>query len=656
MRLNTLLFVLFAAATVYFVTSSSQKTSGKVSSYADVELPELPEDSELIDEDTDPQKLQDLTLPQLLALDTETTEFIRLATIDAPEETSEWALAIENEFARFKVLKLILYTWADQSPKTCAFWVEQMPAYDKNLELFKTVAESWASNAPTSAMEEYRSKDKKNKAKYGKFVLPLTKSILKVWAEKSPDLAASWITQNIPNLNERKELYPVIMHAWFERSLPSRLFSWLIQFKYDEEADLDSVFLMQEWVKKDSKAAFEWLSKQLSNDYIDELLETAVDTLADKDLKACEQYLNNPQYSSLKNALVQAIIVKTSGKDDKKALNALSKLNDVELIHSICHKSSMQLVGRDDDALLYVKAAGFLTFHDLEEFFLKWTEASSRDVLKWLKSANYNEFSEDLFKFMVKKWNQDQYNPKITDNTVELMIIYLKQQPDLQNKEIPIEALPSSFKQSYQKKINSWNDRRIEIISKCAALWAEKNYEEALLFALADPSTVFTSVCLKGILPVTPEKSFDSTLKRIEQLKDNYAKEELFSLLALSRADKSPSQTFELLQNRGLMDSTFVIEAIDRGIIHKRDELNKVLDKTRTGNIHIYFPYFFYQFTRLDPKSSLQTLKKYQRKPWHNSALKAIASSYKDYHPNHINEWLKSLSSKEKDIISSILQ
>ena len=656
MRLTTLLFVLFTAATVYFVTSSSQKTSGRVDSYSDIELPELPADSELIDEDTSPETLQDLSLPQLLALDIETADFIRLATIDAPEETSEWALSIENEFARFKVLKHVLYTWADQSPKTCAFWVEQMPAYDKNLELFTTVAESWAANAPTSAMEEYRTKDKKNKPKYGKFVLALTKSILKVWAEKSPDLAASWVTQNIQNQNERKELHPVIMHAWFQKSSPSRLFSWLIQFKYDEEADLDSIYLMQEWVIKDSNAPFEWLSKQLNNDYIDELIEIATDTLADKDLKACEAHMNNPKYSSLRSSLVQAIIVKTSGKDDKKALTALSKLDDVNLISSICYKSAMQLVGKDDDALKYVKAAGFLTFPDLDEFFLKWTEGDSRKVLKWLKSTNYTEFSSDLFNYQLKKWNQDPYNPQIKVGTVELMNIYLKQHPDLQNKEIPIEALPGKFKEKYQKTISSWNDRRMEIISKCAALWASKNYEEALSFALADTSTVFTSVCLEGILPLAPEKSFDLSLKKLDQLKDTYPKKELYSYLALSKADKSPIQTFDLLRKRGLMDSNFVIEAIDRGITHKRVELNKVLERARTSNMHIYFPYYFYQLTRLDPKNSHKSLAKYHRKPWHNSALKAIASSFKDYHPNRLNGWVKSLNQKEKDIISPILQ
>ena len=656
MRFSSLIFVLFVAAAAYFVTSSSQKTSGKVSSYSEIELPELPEDSELIDEDSSPQTLQDLTLPQLLALDPETSDFIRNATIDAPEETSEWALNIENEFARFKVLKHVLYTWADQSPKTCAFWVEQMPAYDKNLDLFITVAQSWASNAPTTAMEEYRSRDKKNKLKYGKFVLPITKAILKVWADKSPDLAASWVTQNIQSQHERKELHPVIMHSWFNKSDPSRLFSWLVQFKYDEDADLDSVFLMQQWVQKDSNAPFSWLSKQISNDYIEQLTEIAADTLAEKDLKACEKHMNNQKYSSIRRALVQAIIVKTSGKDDKKALDALNKLKDIDLINSICSKSAMQLVGRDEDALLYVKAAGFLTFPNLDEFFLKWTEADSRTVLKWLKSTNYHEFAEDLFKYKVKKWNLSSFDEKISANAVELMTIYLKQQPDLQNKEIPVEALPLKFKDSFQKQISSWNDVRMNIISQCAAMWASKNYEEALSFALADSSIVFTSVCLKGILPLAPEKSFAGTLKKLDLLKDTYPKKELFSYLALSKAEKSPHQTFDLLRKKGLMDSNFVIEAIDRGIVHKRDELNKVLERARASNIHIYFPYFFYQLTRLDPNNSHKTLKKYHRKPWHNSALKAIASSYKDYHPNRMNNWVKSLNQKEKDIISSILQ
>jgi len=152
MKPSTIIFVLLTAATVFLVTSTSQKTTGKVPEYSELSLPELKEDSQLIEDTNTPQTLEDLSLPQLLALDPETVDFINTNVEEFPEESAEWALKIENDFARYKVLKTVLYKWADQSPKTCAFWVEQMPAFDKNLDLYITVARSWASNAPTSAI------------------------------------------------------------------------------------------------------------------------------------------------------------------------------------------------------------------------------------------------------------------------------------------------------------------------------------------------------------------------------------------------------------------------------------------------------------------------------------------------------------------------
>ena len=656
MKPSTILFVLLTAATVYLVTSTSQKTTGRVSEYSDVALPELKDDSELLDDTNSPRTLEDLTLPQLLAIDPETAEFINLSTEDYPEETAEWALNVENDFARFKVLRTVLYKWADQSPKTCAFWVEQMPAFDKNLDLYMTVAKSWASNAPTSAMEEYRSRDKKtNKLKYGKFVVHLTKAVLQVWAEKSPDLAASWITQNIQSQKEREEFYPVVMHAWFKTSSPTRLFSWLIQFKYDEVADLDSVFLMKEWVKKDSVAPFLWLNTQIKNDYIDELTHVATDTLADRDLKTCEKHLNNPKLNSIKNSLVESITVKTAGKDDKKALESINKLTDLNLVDSICSRSAMELVGKDDDAMLYVKATGFLNFPKLDDFFLAWADTDSRKVLKWLKEASYHEFSTDFLARQIKKWNQNSLNEQISKETIESTMVYLKSKPNLTTLEMPIESLPAKFKENFQKRIGSWSLRWMQIIENCAALWAAKNYEEALSFALADTSPTFTSVCLRGILPLSPEKSFNNTVKKLDLLKDTYPKKELFSYLALSKAEKSPKQAFDLLKKKGILDSTFVMQAIDLSISKKREELNSVLDKVRTSNMHIYFPYFFYQYTRLDPKKSQQALGRYSKKAWHNSALKAIAAAYKDYHPQRVKNWYKNLKQKDKDIITDII-
>lgn len=656
MKPGTILFVLLTAATVYLVTSTSQKTTGRVSEYSEVTLPELKEDSELLEDTNTPRTLDDLTLPQLLAIDPETAEFINSNTEEYPEETAEWALKIENDFARFKVLRTVLYKWADQSPKTCAFWVEQMPPFDKNIDLYLTVAKSWASNAPTSAMEEYRSIDKKTKKlKYGKFVVPLTKAVLQVWAEKSPDLAASWITQTIPNQREREEFYPVVMHAWFKNSSPERLFSWLIQFKYDENADLDSVFLMQEWVKKDSTAPFLWLSSQIKNDYIEELTNVATDTLADKDLKACEKHLNNPKFAGIKNSLVESITVKTAGKDDKKALESLSKLSDLNLVDAICTRSAMDLVGKDDDALLYVKATGFLDFPKLDEFFLAWADSDPRKVLKWLKEASHHEFSTDFFKRQLKKWNQNTNNEPISKETVELVMIYLGSKPNLSKVEIPVEDLPLRFKERFQKRMTDWNFKWMEIIEDCASLWARKNYDEALSFALADTSSTFTSVCLRGILPLTPDKQYPISLKKLDLLKENYPKKELYSYLALSRAAKSPKEAFDLLKKKGTLNSTFVMQAIDLSINKKRDELHKVLDRLRTSNMHIYFPYFFYQYTKVDPKKSQQTLGAYMKKPWHNSALKAVAAAYIDYHPHRLKGWLKGLNSKDKEIISDII-
>ena len=657
MKPGTILFVLLTAATVYLVTSTSQKTTGKVPEFLEVNLPELKEDSQLIEDTNTPQKLEDLTLPQLLALDPETVEFINSNVEGYPEESAEWALKIENDFARFKVLRAVLYKWADQSPKTCAFWVEQMPAFDKNLDLYITVARSWASNAPTSAIEEYRSLDSKTgQPKYGKFVIPLTKAVLEVWAEKSPDLAASWLTQTIPDQKERNEYYPVIMHAWFKNSSPSRLFSWLIQFKYDEVADLDSVFLMQEWVIKDSEAPFLWLAEQLKNDYINELTSVATDTLAKKDLKACLKHLNNPKLSTIKNSLVESITVLTAGTDDLKALDSIRKLSDLELADAICTRSAMELAGRDEDAILYVKATGFFNFPKLNEFFLEWADVDSRKVLNWLKSASYHEFSTDYFHRLVREWNQNVDNTPVSNETVESFTVYLKSRPSLIKAEISFNGLPQKLIENFQKQISQWSPRWKQIIEECASQWAGKNYEEALSYALADSSVTFTTVCLRGILPSCPESSFDNTVKKLDLLKDNYPKEELFSYLALSKAEQSPEKAFEILKKKGILDSNFVIQAIDLSINGKREELNKVLDKVRNTNMHIYYPYFFYQYTRLDPKNSYKALGKYSRKTWHSSALKAIAASYKDYHPNRLQNWYKTLNSKDKETVADFIQ
>ena len=655
MKLETVIFILATAFTVYLVTSSSQKTSGRVSEYSEVEIPNLKEDSELLEDNNTPKTLQDLTLPQLLAQDQDTVDFIVQFSAEDPEVTAEWALALENEFARAKVLKTVFEVWAANSPRTAAAWVAHIPAFDKNLDLYLTVARTWAQTAPTTALENYRRLEKDGKKfTFGKFVTPLTKAVLEVWAANSPDLAASWVTQNISNQKERELYYPTIMHAWFENSSATRLFNWLIQFKYDETADLDSAFLMQEWVKKDKNEPFVWLSEQLKNDYINELTRIATDTLAEKDLKACEKLLNNPKMSSIKTSLVESITVKTAGADDKKALESINKLSDFELAKTICTRSALELVGKDDDALLYVKATGFLYFPKLTEFFLAWADKDSRKVLKWLKEADYHTFSTDFFKASLKLWNRDE-DLKISKETAELMEEYLKHKPDLINKEIPLENLPLKFKEKFQEEISEWNSKRIEIIQECSTLWATKNYEEALSFALADSSPVFTTVCLRGILPICPDKSFVLSQKKLDLLTDNYPKRELFSYLALSKAEKSPTQTFDLLKKKGSLESTFVIQAIDKAIRHKREELNKVLDRTRTNNLHIFYPYFFYQFARINPKDAQKSLTRYSRKPWHNSALKAIAASYKDYHQARIKGWYKSLNSKEKDIISDII-
>lgn len=657
MRPDTLIFILVTAITVYFVTSSSNKTTGKVPEYSETTLPEIKDDSKLIEDDNTPQTLNDLSLPQLLALDAETGEFLRIRTVEEPEETAEWALLIENEFARFKVLRAVLHTWAEQSPKTCAFWIEQVPPSPKSLDLYITVARSWASSAPTSAIEEYRSiNSKTKKPKYGEFVIPLTKAILDVWAQKSPELAASWVTQNISDLNERKLLYPVIMHAWFNNSYPNRLFSWLIQFKYDEIADLDSIFLMKEWVMKDSTGPFEWLSKQLSNEYINELSDIAAETLADKELAMCVKHLNNPAFSNLKKYLVQAIIVKTAGVDDKQALTALSKLNDLTLVDSIARKSAMQLVGRDEDAILYVKATGFLTFTDLEAFFMKWSEVDPRKVMKWLKQADYNEFSTDLFDRMVKEWNLESKNNSVSGEIQNKVKEYLSKKPDLLNKPLPVEELPKPFKENFQKAILSWNTIKVEIVESCAALWAARNFEEALSFALADSSTTFTVVCLRGILPLAPDKSFDSTYKKLETLDESYPVKKIFSYLALSKADNDPKSAIDTLKKKGMFDSEYVIQTIDLSIKEKREELENSLNRLRIPNIHIYFPYYFYQYTRIDPENAYKSLQKYSKRSWYNSGVRAIAASYKDHHSKEADKWLKSLKTKEKEIAAEIIK
>lgn len=155
---------------------------------------------------------------------------------------------------------------------------------------------------------------------------------------------------------------------------------------------------------------------------------------------------------------------------------------------------------------------------------------------------------------------------------------------------------------------------------------------------------------------MAPDKSFDSTYKKLETLNESYPVNQIYSYLAISKADTDPKAAIDTLKKKGMFDSEFVIQIIDLSIKDKREELEKSLNRLRIPNIHIYFPYYFYQYTRIDPQNAYKSLQKYSRRSWYNSGIRAIAASYKDHHSNQAGNWLKSLKTKEKEIASEIIK
>ncbi|MCM8533542.1 MAG: hypothetical protein NE330_20415, partial [Lentisphaeraceae bacterium] len=284
MKYLSVILTFLAALTAYLCTSFSQKTSGNVTEYSSFEF-SLPENEKLATTTLEELTPEDLSIPQLIALDEETSEVIKKATITEPETMAEWATNIENETAQGKVLSLVLATWADQTPRTCAMWTESLPTHRKYLDIYKSVASAWARNTPSFAIEWALELEKKS------FRTPILKTIVEVWAESDPENAGDWLLfLNKPDL--RSAVFPSLIHTWFIKS-PQDTFDWLVKFKGTDIAGVDSIYLMKKWIEEDNQAALSWLASEYSTPFTDSLKKMATAQLAKTDKKLAIKYIND---------------------------------------------------------------------------------------------------------------------------------------------------------------------------------------------------------------------------------------------------------------------------------------------------------------------------------------------------------------------------
>ena len=645
MKHLSLILIILAALIAYLVTSSSQKTSGTVQGFPSLNIDFKPKNAAQILAAGE-VKVSDLSLPQLISLDKGTVEIITKATIEDGEAMAVWAENLENEIAQRKVLKLVLSTWANITPRTTAMWTETLPAFDKYLDIYKAVAAAWAQNNPTFAINNWAMKLEK-----GNFKVPVLKTILTVWTTNEPENAGDWILF----LNDAKlknALYPDLIHTWFQQS-PQDTFEWLVKFKGTNKADLDSLYLIKKWVVNDGNQSFEWLASEYSTPFIDDLRNAASQQLAETNIKLAKSFIVNDKMENMRLDLINSVVNESAGKNDKQALETISKIKDQKLKDSICYAAAMKLAGTKSSAIDYVKATGFLQFPDLNGFFRKWASKQGKKAVEWFTSED--SFIKDLFVRLIHQWNiKNNRDYQIDGELVNAVFEYIDKH-EIKTKLPPVKGIPLQVRDKFKKLMLKWEADKKELFLLSVSEWAKSNYEDCLNYVMDMDESPYKFLFLKGVLPHTPFKFFTKAEKLCNSHKNLQYRQDLTAHLSLAIAKKSPKEALHLLRTARRLDAFYVYRIIDNSITKHSTELLNSLKKMVRKNLHIFMPYYFYHRSTKDPKGSYSEVKKLTKETFYKQSLRAVASGYADFHPTKAFGWQNSLSDEEKLIVGKLI-
>ena len=647
MKYTSLFLTIIAATVALFCTSISQKTSGTVAEFRSLKL-DFPDTETVATATNTLPKPEDLSTPQLLALDSSTTEILQKATIEQPEKMADWAVNLDKDIVRAKVLKLVLSTWADQTPITCAMWTETLPAIAAYLDLYTTVASAWAKNNPSFAIGWALELEKES------FRLPTLTAILDIWSQNSPDNAGDWLLfLNKEGL--QRNLYPVLVHHWYKKS-PKDTFNWLVKFKGTNQAGLDSTYLIQQWTYQDPKKALQWLASEYSSPFIDSLRQIAVKAFISKHHKAAHIYIKNHELEPLKRLLTYSSLTKTADDKPEQVLQKLAGIHDIELKNAICTTIAMRLIdkNKDKDAILFVEAAGFLTFPKLNDFFTLWAKKNGANAVNWFRTSDAQSFVKPLLLRLMENWN-------LRNPTLATPLINAKEATDFLKDAtsytalLPFDQIPLDIRLKFQKLMLEWPEQKKELFQKTMKQWAATNYPKCLKYVQELDESLYKYLCMEAMLPETKEKDFNTTLKMCQEFKNGYYKKNLLASLAVAISIVSPEKAFKQLKQSKRLYVNYIYAIIDISPKKSSKELLIVLRKYARKDLHILLPYYFYKRAIYDPKGAYTDLLDFKKEIFYQHSLRAIAAAYTDVHPSRSKKWLKSLSTQDKIIVDNLL-
>jgi hypothetical protein len=654
MKISSILVALLTSLVIFFCISLSRKTTGKIKILPEVTLPKIEKEKKVIVQ-KELRLISDLSDPQLLALDPETTEIIRLATLEKPEETAEWAERLSKDQNPLKVLQLVLHYWADQNPRTCWNWTENGPF--KKLSLYLTVAKSWASNSPIVCAEWVY-----EKIAVKQFRLPIMKSIIQIWAEEDPAEAAEWLNKKnilfntatiIDTSKNVEELYSPLIHTWFKK-YPGGVFTWLLKQNKDQALDLDALFHINKWAEENSTELLQWLKDAPGGTYTDQLKAVGIHAIARHAPQLITDSLESPDSESIKDYLIEASITQSAATDTPAALKALSLLTNYKLRQQVCLKVAMELVGKNDLAIEFVKVAGISSFPALNSFFQQWGELKGKDALDWLKDKTIISLvAPDIYSQTRLEWNAD--NPSTLIETAHQENLDFLAKSSNTNGLLPATEFPIKFLEKYKIKIAQWPRLRNQLATLVIQSWAKVDYLNCQTYVNMLENRSFKMLCFKALFGQTPETEFANSLKIIDSYENNITKKELYSALAIAMAAHSPNKAISLLKKNNINEIDIILKMIDASIKTKDQELLTALKKLRGEYTHIYIPYYFYKLTEHKPTSTKATLDKYSRR-LNVAGLKAIAAGYLDFHQKKSKKWYLSLKANERQIVEEILK
>ena len=635
--MRTVLYAFIAAVVVYFCASSCQKTSGRITLPTEIILP-ADKTRKKIEAVDSPVKLSDLTQPQLIALAPETSKLIAEFTVEEPEETANWALSLDNELAQHKVLKVVIYNWAEQTPRTCGTWLETLPPFEKYQHHYNVLAHSWANNAPTAAIEWAL----RLKEVYRQEVL---KEIVLVWIKKAPQEAADWVQYQARDTNIQP-LISTLLHGWFEDS-SHKPFAWMMHNSAHLSSTLDSDFLFRKWLKKDHKGAVTWLCSQMSNELIEELKAIAVEFLIRKGASSITPILADKNCQNLHFSLRLALIMNVADKNPQAALDKIRTLNGKANRSIIYGKVAVAQAGKKKAAIDFALAGGFIDLPALDNFFFAWARKKPQEALEWLQQDVESLFLPELLLHKVTEWNEEVSNQKI-DYSKWPQVKGIIQNPLTILKS---NSLPGKFKKEFQTLLSTWPARRSKILQSITFIWAKRDYLKTLAFCRELKESSYLLPCLKGLLPQTTQKNFAKAQALCQAIKRPSYNENAWALLALSLAKKDPQKAFELLNKVQPMPPEYIIKVIDDSMLANPLKTLKALQSLKVTNANTYLSYLFYRISAKAPATAMLLLRKNVTKLNFPQCLKAVAAGVIDFHRESTSEWLKKLHKKEKEML-----